>query len=191
MSATADPTTSARQDLASTDVLLSVRGLEVHFPIKSGVVFERPIGAVKAVDGVDLDVPRGLDGRPGRRVRLRQDDLGPGGAAAGRADRRDGQLRRHRRAHAGGRRPAPDATPDADDLPGSDGEPGPPAEHRVRAHRAPARPRHRGRRAPARSPSCSTWSACRHRRRGGTRTSSPAASGNASASPARSRWNRI
>jgi peptide/nickel transport system ATP-binding protein len=41
------------------DVLLSVRGLEVHYPIKSGVVFEREIGAVRAVDGVDLDVPRG------------------------------------------------------------------------------------------------------------------------------------
>ena len=59
MSATADPTTRARPDLASTDVLLSVRGLEVYFPIRSGVVFERQIGAVKAVDGVDLGVPRG------------------------------------------------------------------------------------------------------------------------------------
>jgi peptide/nickel transport system ATP-binding protein len=59
VSATADPTTDTRPDSASTDILLSVRGLEVHFPIKSGVVFERQIGAVKAVDGVDLDVPRG------------------------------------------------------------------------------------------------------------------------------------
>jgi peptide/nickel transport system ATP-binding protein len=59
VSATADPTTDARPELASTDILLSVRGLEVHFPIRSGVVFERQIGAVKAVDGVDIDVPRG------------------------------------------------------------------------------------------------------------------------------------
>jgi peptide/nickel transport system ATP-binding protein len=59
VSATADPTTRARPDLASTDVLLSVRGLEVHYPIRSGIVFERQIGSVKAVDGVDLDVPRG------------------------------------------------------------------------------------------------------------------------------------
>jgi peptide/nickel transport system ATP-binding protein len=59
MSATADPTTNAQPELAPTDILLSVRGLEVHFPIKSGVVFDRQIGAVKAVDGVDLDVPRG------------------------------------------------------------------------------------------------------------------------------------
>ncbi len=41
------------------EILLSVRGLEVHFPIRSGIVFERQIGAVKAVDGVDLDVTRG------------------------------------------------------------------------------------------------------------------------------------
>jgi peptide/nickel transport system ATP-binding protein len=39
--------------------LLSVRGLEVHFPIRSGVLLDRQIGAVRAVDGVDLDVERG------------------------------------------------------------------------------------------------------------------------------------
>ncbi len=39
--------------------LLRVRGLKVHFPIKSGVVFDRQVGAVKAVDGVDLDVHQG------------------------------------------------------------------------------------------------------------------------------------
>ena len=41
------------------DVLLSVRGLEVHFPIKRGLVFDRTVGHVRAVDGVDLDVVRG------------------------------------------------------------------------------------------------------------------------------------
>jgi peptide/nickel transport system ATP-binding protein len=41
------------------DVLLEVRGLEVHFPIRDGIVFDRQVGAVKAVDGVDLDVVRG------------------------------------------------------------------------------------------------------------------------------------
>jgi oligopeptide transport system ATP-binding protein len=39
--------------------LLSVRGLEVHFPVTKGVVFERRIGTVKAVDGIDLDIRRG------------------------------------------------------------------------------------------------------------------------------------
>jgi peptide/nickel transport system ATP-binding protein len=39
--------------------LLSARGLEVHFPIRRGLVFDRTIGHVRAVDGVDLDLPRG------------------------------------------------------------------------------------------------------------------------------------
>jgi peptide/nickel transport system ATP-binding protein len=39
--------------------LLEISGLEVHFPIKRGLVFERTVGAVRAVDGVDLAVPRG------------------------------------------------------------------------------------------------------------------------------------
>ncbi|MQA78931.1 MAG: ATP-binding cassette domain-containing protein [Streptosporangiales bacterium] len=39
--------------------LLSVRGLKVHFPITRGLLFDRAVGYVKAVDGVDLDVHRG------------------------------------------------------------------------------------------------------------------------------------
>jgi peptide/nickel transport system ATP-binding protein len=42
-----------------TEALLSVRGLEVHFPIKRGLVLDKVVGHVRAVDGVDLDVPRG------------------------------------------------------------------------------------------------------------------------------------
>ena len=41
------------------DVLVSVRGLKVHFPIRSGVLLGRQTGAVKAVDGVDLEIRRG------------------------------------------------------------------------------------------------------------------------------------
>jgi peptide/nickel transport system ATP-binding protein len=41
------------------DVLLEVRGLEVHFPIRSGIVLQRTVGHVRAVDGIDLDVRRG------------------------------------------------------------------------------------------------------------------------------------
>ena len=41
------------------DVLVSARGLEVHFPIRSGGLLRRTTGAVRAVDGVDLDVHRG------------------------------------------------------------------------------------------------------------------------------------
>ena len=39
--------------------LLSVSGLQVHFPIKSGLVVDRTVGHVRAVDGVDLEVARG------------------------------------------------------------------------------------------------------------------------------------
>jgi peptide/nickel transport system ATP-binding protein len=45
--------------MTSPSALLEVRGLEVHFPIKRGVFIDRQIGTVKAVDGVDLTVPRG------------------------------------------------------------------------------------------------------------------------------------
>ena len=57
---------TARADLASAspsrepgEVLLEVRDLEVHFPIKSGVIFDRTVGHVRAVDGVDLTIRRG------------------------------------------------------------------------------------------------------------------------------------
>jgi peptide/nickel transport system ATP-binding protein len=39
--------------------LVSVQGLKVHFPIRSGIVLNRRVGAVKAVDGVDLEIEEG------------------------------------------------------------------------------------------------------------------------------------
>jgi len=44
---------------ATAQPLLDVRGLEVYFPIRSGVLVDRVVGHVKAVDGVDLAVMRG------------------------------------------------------------------------------------------------------------------------------------
>jgi len=41
----------------STDVLLSARGLEVHFPIRRGIVIERIVGQVRAIGW-----PAGLGG---------------------------------------------------------------------------------------------------------------------------------
>jgi peptide/nickel transport system ATP-binding protein len=41
------------------DTLVSVEGIEVHFPIKRGVVLDRTVGHVYAVDGVDLRIKRG------------------------------------------------------------------------------------------------------------------------------------
>lgn len=39
--------------------LVQVRGLKKHFPIRRGLIFQRTVGAVQAVDGVDFDIQRG------------------------------------------------------------------------------------------------------------------------------------
>jgi len=39
--------------------LLEVRDLKVHFPITRGIIFDRVIGQVRAVDGVDLAIHKG------------------------------------------------------------------------------------------------------------------------------------
>lgn len=44
---------------AGEDILVDVQGVKVHFPIKAGVIFDRVIGHVYAVDGVDLQIRRG------------------------------------------------------------------------------------------------------------------------------------
>ncbi|AWS42613.1 MULTISPECIES: ABC transporter ATP-binding protein [Streptosporangium] len=44
----------------SSEPLLSIRGLKVHFPVKKGVLLQRVVGQVRAVDGVDLDVGQGM-----------------------------------------------------------------------------------------------------------------------------------
>jgi peptide/nickel transport system ATP-binding protein len=44
--------------MTSSDALLSVRGLEKHFPITKGLL-RRKVGAVQAVDGVSFDVYKG------------------------------------------------------------------------------------------------------------------------------------
>ena len=42
-----------------TKPLLEVRGLQMHFPVTEGIVINRKIGDVKAVDGIDFTVQRG------------------------------------------------------------------------------------------------------------------------------------
>jgi peptide/nickel transport system ATP-binding protein len=44
---------------SSQTPLVEVKDLKVHFPITRGVIFDRVVGHVKAVDGVDLSIPRG------------------------------------------------------------------------------------------------------------------------------------
>ena len=56
MSAEAITRNDARSD---DDVLLRVEGVKVHFPIKRGVIFDKTVGYVYAVDGVDLSIRRG------------------------------------------------------------------------------------------------------------------------------------
>lgn len=41
------------------EVILSVRKLKKHFPITSGIIFQRQVGAVRAVDDVSFDVYKG------------------------------------------------------------------------------------------------------------------------------------
>lgn len=45
--------------MKSSEVLVSVSNLKKHFPIRRGIIFERTIGAVQAVDGVTYDIYRG------------------------------------------------------------------------------------------------------------------------------------
>jgi ABC-type oligopeptide transport system ATPase subunit len=44
---------------AGGETLISVRGLEVHFPVLSGLLRRRRVGSVRAVDGIDLDIRGG------------------------------------------------------------------------------------------------------------------------------------
>ncbi len=53
----ADARTSRNEE--ADDVLLAVRGLKMHFPITEGVIFNKLVGLVKAVDGVDFHIRRG------------------------------------------------------------------------------------------------------------------------------------
>lgn len=39
--------------------ILETRDLKVHFPVKRGLIIQRTIGVVKAVDGVDIQIKRG------------------------------------------------------------------------------------------------------------------------------------
>ena len=42
-----------------SEALVEVRDLVKHFPLTRGIIFQRQIGAVHAVDGVSFDVMRG------------------------------------------------------------------------------------------------------------------------------------
>src|SRR4029077_10112643 len=39
--------------------LLDVKALKMHFPLTQGIIFQRQVGAVRAVDGIDFFVEKG------------------------------------------------------------------------------------------------------------------------------------
>ena len=45
--------------MSDKPALISVRNLKKHFPITRGILWQRQVGAVKAVDGVSFDIRRG------------------------------------------------------------------------------------------------------------------------------------
>ena len=44
---------------SSSEYIIQVRDLKMHFPITRGIIFQRQVGAVKAVDGLDFDIRTG------------------------------------------------------------------------------------------------------------------------------------
>ena len=109
---------------STNTTLLRVENLMMHFPIQRGV-FQRQVGAVRAVDGVSFDVKRGETlGLVG--------ESGCGKSTTGRTILQlykptagEVEFRRCRSGHPERGTDAPDAPQDADDLPGSVCQPEP------------------------------------------------------------------
>ena len=59
-----------------TDVLLEARDIKKHYPVHKGVILRRELGAVKAVDGIDLTLLAGESFGLAGGVRLRQEHHG-------------------------------------------------------------------------------------------------------------------
>jgi oligopeptide transport system ATP-binding protein len=47
------------QQARAGDTLVQVRDLRMYFPVTSGIIFQRKVADVKAVDGVTFDIKRG------------------------------------------------------------------------------------------------------------------------------------
>ena len=50
---------AATTQVRSQDQLIQVEGLKMHFPITQGIILQRQVGSIKAVDGLDFDIRRG------------------------------------------------------------------------------------------------------------------------------------
>lgn len=83
-------------DIREGEVLVDVRGVKVHFPIRRGLLIDRTVGHVYAVDGMDLTIRRGetygLVGESGcgkstfGRALLQLEDLTEGSVTLGGVD---------------------------------------------------------------------------------------------------------
>lgn len=51
--------TTAAHSTGESDNLIDVRDLEMHFPVNRGIIFQRRVGTVKAVDGLSFSIKKG------------------------------------------------------------------------------------------------------------------------------------
>ena len=80
--------------MSANGALVRLEDLKVWFPIKSGIVLDRHIGDIKAVDGVTIDIHRGETLGLVGRVGVREVHGRPGDPAAVQADVRPDRVRR-------------------------------------------------------------------------------------------------
>ncbi len=59
MSSTATALRASKEYATGKEALVQVRDLKKHFPITAGLIFQRQVGSVKAVDGVSFDIFKG------------------------------------------------------------------------------------------------------------------------------------
>jgi len=52
-------TNTSTNGASTTDALIRVNRLKKHYPVTKGVIFQRAVGTVKAVDGVTFEIPEG------------------------------------------------------------------------------------------------------------------------------------
>ncbi|MDP6800510.1 MAG: ABC transporter ATP-binding protein, partial [SAR202 cluster bacterium] len=51
--------TASNGQNGADDVLVEVKDMKMHFPVTSGIIFQRKVADVKAVDGISFTIKRG------------------------------------------------------------------------------------------------------------------------------------